>query len=482
MTPTTDDTILVPDDTVWRIVHADRLAFLVDAECTFSAIRDAMTRAHRSILVLAWDIDSAVRLVRPGGDDERPSELAALLSWVLSRRPDLHVHVLCWDYSLIYTLERELLPRFRMGWATHPRLHFELDDRHPAGASHHEKVVVVDDRVAFVGGTDLGRRRWDTPEHRPKDPRRVTPADRAYPPHHDLHAVADGEVARALGDLARERWRRATGETLDPPDVASDPWPGEIEADLHDLDVGVVRTRPELDGRPAVHETERFHRQAIAISTRLVFAENQYLTAGEIGRALTTRISADDGPEIVVVTAKENAGWLEQATMGSLRARLCRELAEADPGGRFRVYFPVIDDDTAPNVHSKLLIVDDRVLYIGSANLSTRSMRLDTECGLAIDAGERGDLRRGLRDLRHRLLAEHLDVEASDIADREPSRGHVGTIESLRGDGRTLVPLDPDGVEIADGVEPIARLADPPTALSPARILDAILPEGLGGG
>ena len=102
----------------------------------------------------------------------------------------------------------KLLPALKLRMQAPPRFHFRLDGMHPKGASHHQKMVVVDDAVAFVGGIDLSRWRWDTPSHQPDDPRRIDPDGRPYPPFHDMMMMVEGEVAERLGELARERWRR----------------------------------------------------------------------------------------------------------------------------------------------------------------------------------------------------------------------------------------------------------------------------------
>ena len=104
------------------------------------------------------------------------------------------------------------MPLYALNWKTHSRVRFYMDDKHPVGASQHQKIVVVDDAVAFSGGLDLSKWRWDTPEHRIDDQRSVDPDGKPYPPFHDVQMVVDGAAAAALGQLARERWQRATGE------------------------------------------------------------------------------------------------------------------------------------------------------------------------------------------------------------------------------------------------------------------------------
>lgn len=471
------DELVEQESTAWRTARADRLAFLVDGEAYFEALADSLSKARRSVLILGWEIDSRVVLRRGGRDGETQGlGLADLLSDLLERRPDLQAHVLCWDYSIVFALEREKLPRVKMGWATHDRLHFEMDGNHPSGASHHEKVVVIDDRVAFIGGLDLTAHRWDTPAHSASDPRRTSPSGDRYRPFHDLQAVASGEIAATLGELCRERWKRATGESLAAPDSVSgeDPWPAGVEPAVRDLPLGVARTRGEVADRPAVRETERFLLRAIQAARRHLYIENQYFTSASVSEALANRLQEDDPPEILVVTAAENSGWLERATMGARRAKLCQQLREADRHGRFAIMAPVSTDGENPNVHSKLLLVDDDAFYLGSANLANRSMGLDSEAGLIAEAGGREDLRSALTTLRRSLLAEHLGVEATAVAEAELETGSLlGAVGRLRSRSGSLQPIETEVPEWQQALLPLASLTDPEEPIT----LEAVMGE-----
>ena len=159
--------ILVPDRNVWRLSHADRFAVLIDGAALFGAVRQACIKAQRSIVIMGWDLDSRTRLVGETGvaEDGYPIELAPFLSALVEERPQLRVQLLLWDYSVLYATERELFPTVSLQWKTPPRVTFALDDQVPAGASQHQKIVVIDDSVAFSGGLDLTIRRWDTSKH-----------------------------------------------------------------------------------------------------------------------------------------------------------------------------------------------------------------------------------------------------------------------------------------------------------------------------
>jgi phosphatidylserine/phosphatidylglycerophosphate/cardiolipin synthase-like enzyme/uncharacterized membrane protein YdjX (TVP38/TMEM64 family) len=481
------DVIFEPAKNCWRLTHTDRLGFLVDGAAYFSAFREAAIRAERSIAMLGWDFDTLVPLLPDDApEDGYPRTLLAFLNALCRRKPELSIYVLAWDFSLIYTFEREPVPAVNFGWRSHRRVHFALDGEHPVGASHHQKVVVVDDEVAFVGGMDLTFARWDTPEHRAGDPRRKIHDGSVARPMHDVQLAASGETARALGDLFRSRWHAATGQILPPSgparDRAADPWPPSLTADIEGVDVAIARTvPPSRHDDPGVREIETLTLAAIAEARRTIFIENQYLTAGAVGHALARRLRESEGPEVILVLPRDQGGWLEQSSMGVLRDRLLAKLRENDPYGRLRACHPTVPglpSDQCLGVHSKLLIVDDTFLKVGSANLSNRSMGLDTECDLAISAPhEDGDVSRAIARLRSRLLGEHLGVAPAALeAAFDETHSWIAAIDALQGGPRTLVPLTP-------GEEPPLHLAvmdglvvDPERPIAPEKLLQEFVP------
>ena len=333
--------ILAEGRNCWRKRRADRASFLVDAATYFEALAAALEKAQSSILIVGWDIESRIELF-PHRNGTGPSpRLGDFLNRVVARRRGLWAHVLVWDFALLFALEREPHLLFKTGWRRHRRVRFHMDGEHPLGASHHQKIVVVDDKIAFAGGIDLTKARWDTPEHLPEDPRRRDPLGLPYGPFHDVQMLVDGEAAQSLGDLARERWRLATGRDVPPPKASeADPWPAGVRPDLTAVDVAIARTEPEYKGREAVREVEQLYRDSIEASRKWVYMENQYLTSKAIEESLASSLRRTQGPEVVIVLPKKCTGWLQEHVMGSLRSRVLRRLREADAYGRFRAYFP----------------------------------------------------------------------------------------------------------------------------------------------
>lgn len=468
--------LLRPGDTCWQRRRADDFALLVDAGAYYAALAEALSRARHQVLILGWDLHSDLRLRR----DEAVT-LGRRLRRAAPRRGGPEVHVLVWDWAVLFAWEREFLPVINLGVRDHRRLHFHQDGRHPLGASHHQKVVVVDDALAFCGGIDLTTRRWDTPAHEVAASGRVDPEGEPYRPFHDLQAAVTGPAAAALGALARERWARATGEVLPAPPPTEPRLP--VASWLRGAEVGIARTDPGPDGQLGVREVERLHLAAIRAARRTIYVENQYLTSAAIGEALEARLREPGGPEVVLVGPRRASGWLEERTMGLLRGRLLARLRAAGGDARLRAYHPRTRSSAGTAdvfVHAKLLAVDDALLVVGSANLSNRSMGLDTECCLAVEAASPGDEAAALvARARHQLLGEHLGVGPEVVAEAERRLGSTGAaVEALRGDGpHTLVPLPVEASEDGDLLLQASELVDPERPLRLEAMLDVALAE-----
>ncbi len=480
--------VLAPGRNCWKRENASRIATLIDTADYFSAFAEACHAAERQILILGWDFDRRERLHRADREGEFPDELGAFLVALVKQKPDLNIYLLLWDFNMIYAAERELLPALRLRLQAPSRFHFRLDDGHPSGASHHQKMVVVDDRIAFVGGIDLSRWRWDTPQHQPDDPRRTDPDGKSYPPFHDIMMLVEGAVAGRLGELARERWRRARGWQIKPPtDVQHSPWPNSVAVELAGADIAIARTEPAYRGRDAVNEVERLYIDAIAAARETVYIENQYFTAHSLADALVERLAEENGPEVILVLPEKTGGWLEQVTMDVVRGRIADRLRNADRHDRLRIYFPHQPGlgDACISVHAKLLIIDDRLLRIGSSNTSNRSMGLDTECDLALQSRQPDDkIARYINGLRSRLLAEHLACEQEDVTRAVQQQGSViKAIESLRSDQRSLRPLDCAVPSDVDKMVPDSCLIDPSEPFSADYFVEAYVPKsGKSGG
>lgn len=434
---------LAPGRNCWRIETAARAALIVDADNYFRVVREAMLEAKQRIMLIGWDFDARIRIGEPG-EDGAPEAIGEFILWLAKRRPGLDIYLLRWDFGAIKAMFRGVTPLILLRWWRHKRIHVKLDAVHPVGASHHQKIVVIDDCMAFCGGIDITAERWDTSDHADEEPRRVGPNGKPYRPWHDATMALEGPIAAALGELARERWRCATDERLAPITGRSDCWPASLTADFSDIEAAISRTAPDYAPVEECREIEALYLDLIARARRFIYAESQYFASRKIAEAIEKRVAEPDGPEIVLINPEQADGWLEQTAMDTARARLWRAIEKADSQSRFRIYHPFTRSGAPVYVHAKIMIVDDEVLRVGSSNWNNRSLRLDTECDVTIDAAGEVETMATITRLREGLMAEHLGAEPAAVARAVAETGGlIAAIERMRGPGRTLRPYSP---------------------------------------
>ncbi len=436
---------IVPGTECWRIERATRAAIIIDAEDYFRLARAAMLAAEERIMLIGWEFDPRIDLGHSDDAPDAPRRLGEFMLWLVARKPALRIKILRWDPGLLKPISRLRGWPMLLRWMLHRQIDFRFDGRHPIGGSHHQKIVVVDDCLAFAGGIDITAGRWDTRDHRDDDPGRLHPGGDPYIAWHDATTILEGPAAHALGELARDRWQLSGGGAL--PAVAghTDSWPAGFTAQFTDISVAISRTIPEMPDQQPVLEIEALYLELIRRARRFIYAESQYFASRRIAEAIAARLAEPDPPEIVLVNPLTAEGWLEPIAMDSARARLYEALHAADLHGRFRIYHPYTAGGSPIYVHAKILIVDGEVLRIGSSNMNNRSLRLDTECDVTIDCAFPGNsgLGDGIMAIRDSLLAEHLGVTAPEIAIAIEKRGSlIAAIESLRSGGRSLRPYE----------------------------------------
>ena len=362
---------------------------LVDGAEALPRIAEALRGARSHVHIAGWHVDPAFRL-EPGAP-----ALAELLDSL-----GVDVRVLVWAGAPLPLFHpdrdevREAARLLRRG-----RVRVALDAKERPFHCHHEKLVLVDDTIAFVGGidlTDLGGARYDDARHPP----------RGELGWHDAAARIEGP---AVGDVARHfalRWHETGGERLPEPPDPAEAGPTELQ---------VVRTVPERiygalpRGEFSILES---YRRALHSAERLVYLESQFLWSPELVAVLAEKLRNplhDDFRVVCVLPMKPNSGGDD--TRGQIGV-----LLDADDGhGRLLACTLLQRGDGAcpVYVHAKIGIVDDRWLTIGSANLNDHSLFNDTELNLVLqDPGL-------ARAARLRLWREHLE---RDDVDGDPAR------------------------------------------------------------
>ncbi|WP_370113084.1 VTT domain-containing protein [Bradyrhizobium sp. USDA 329] len=399
------------------------MAVLNDAAAYFAALREALLEAQDLVYIVGWDIHSETRLVGASGraDDGLPEQLGPFLRALVQRRPALRINILVWDFVSFYASEREWNSAAKFTAETDGRVRFHLDSTLPFGSAQHQKIVCVDGSLAFVGGLDLTIRRWDTSDHRADHASRCDPQGKPYLPFHDVQCMVDGDAATLLFELAEARWRAAGQPRHDRGALKSVRWPANVPVEAEHLPVGIARTEVVCPAGSTIREVERSLIAAIGSATSFIYIENQFTSATKIARELAEQMRRAPSLRALVVAPKLHSSWLESQAMQNGRGAFIDCFGAAGVADRIRFLYPVSrsgDTEVAVMVHSKLMIVDDRILRIGSANLNNRSMGADSECDLIFEAASE-EHRDFIASVRHRLIAHFCGLEEQTLAQNE---------------------------------------------------------------
>lgn len=455
--------------TCHRVEAAQRAATIVDVEDYFAAVKSAVSQAQRSVLILGWAFHPKTILdPEPESDDFDACGIAAFLGNLAETRPELDIRILCWKAAWPVAVTQSMYPQRAAKHFARSRVRFVLDGNLPPGASHHQKLVVVDDAVAFCGGCDFGPDRWDTCDHQDDNLRRAAEpgSQPCFDARHEVMSLVDGDAAQALGDLFRERWARATGEELPPPvPPICDPWPKEVTPQFEKVRIGLSRSGGAWRAHPKVREVEALYLASIAAAKSCLYFENQYFTSPVIAEALAQRLGDRKGPEVVLVSTEHSPSYFDQMTMDRTRSLFIKRLKDADRFNRFRIFSPATSLGRTIIVHAKLAIVDDVLLRIGSANLNNRSLGFDTECDLSIEASgaTRPATRQAIRALRARLISHWLGCEQATFEEAVTAAGGVGAaIDALRARGLCrLRPIQPMALNPMAAIIATFHIGDP---------------------
>ncbi len=394
LAPPDDGSLWTADDPPPRAGNSFEL--LVDGAEALPGIYEALTAARSHVHIAGWHVTADFGLTR--GDSAK--RLRDLLAELAER---VEVRVLLWAGSPLplFTPDRRAVRAVREELVRGSRVRCALDSRERPMHCHHEKLVIVDDEVAFVGGIDitsLGGDRFDTSEH----------PMRGRLGWHDASSRLRGPaVADVAGHFAM-RWQETTGERLPECTAPAPAGPTTLQ---------VVRTVPEkvyrsLDGGD--FRILEAYTRALRSARRFIYLESQFLWSPQIVEIIAAKLREPPSERfrvVVLLPAKANNG--QDDTRGQLAV-----LVRADDGaGRFLA--ATISARTGAlrgplYVHAKVGIVDDAWLTLGSANLNEHSLFNDTEMNvLSLDPNV-------ARETRLRLWSEHLERPAEEIGG-EPS-------------------------------------------------------------
>ena len=405
-----DDDRWFPADTPPR--HGNRLTPLVDGQEAMRVMYEAMANAKESILVASWFLTPNMRLIRPPDDPYDPPDGKggpdAFLSLIRRKADEVDVRILIWPGSLAGKFARRHVKKTRLMLVrANPKIRARLDTRERFSHCQHQKALVVDGRVAFVGGLDVtafDADRWDVQAHTFRQGRNW----------HDMHWQLEGPCVVDVAANFAQRWNASATGADDRVELPPTPAP------LDDgIDAQVLRTIPKEDyafARQGIYGIAYAYRRAIARAERFIYLENQYLWSPEITDVLCDAIQR--GVRVVMVLPSHpNVGKGDTD-------RHVEQLMRVDGGrGAFRaytLYTSCRDEDSGQYkyrpvyVHAKVGVVDDAWATVGSANLNGRGMVTDSEINIATTDGA------SARAVRLRLWAEHLCCPEDELRDADP--------------------------------------------------------------
>jgi phosphatidylserine/phosphatidylglycerophosphate/cardiolipin synthase-like enzyme len=450
------DTILKPGRNCCSIAEVTKTGLLVDGREYYRAFYYAAKAAKSYILISGWQFDTNVILLR-GKDAQAAGEEAPLLSFLnnlCEQNSELRIFILAWDFSMLYSLDREWFQEWYFNWTTNERLKFSFDSCDSYDASHHQKFVVIDGKIAFVGGLDLCSGRWDERDHRADNPLRVNADQSSYRSFHDLQSGHVGPVAQKLAELFKARWKVVAYEELDlPSEPRETPSDFELTIPIAANNTAISRTQTGTScaGEP-IREIRRLFLDAIEAAEHLIYIENQYFSSEALFQALLQRMTDSTRPhlEIVLMIAKDAEAVLEQLSIAIAQDRVIQRLKEVavGTGHSLGIYHPTsvgADGAELPTyIHSKLLLVDDRFLSVGSANMNNRSMGYDTELNVSWEGSAReAELVESIREARVNLLAEHTGLGSEACSELRRVEGLVKYLDGLVDSGSSRLRYHP---------------------------------------
>lgn len=471
--------ILDPESNCSGIYQTTESGLIVDAADYYRLFYYSALQARRYILMTGWQFDSEVRLLRGKDAESAKGEVRLLhfLEQLCMEKPELEIYILAWDFSMVFSLEREWFQDILFNWTTNESIHFRYDNRHAFGATHHQKLVIIDGLLAFVGGMDICSARWDDREHLPYNADRTDDDTLIYGSYHDIQSFHTGPVVAEFLEIFKQRWVNSGAKPLKLPSIT-----GKINYQvdrsllLATDKVAISRTQAAIT-EPAeqIREIRQLYLDAVNSAENLIYIENQYFTSQAVYNALVHRMMSPERSRLqIIVMLPDQLPLTEKLFIGIQQMKMIHSLKDiaAATGHYLRVYTTVCiknEERKMTFIHSKLLLVDDRFLSIGSANITNRSMGLDTELNVSWEeeTSMQTPLTESIKNIRVSLLAEHAGLWGKDEGERfRQVEGLAKYLDSLADDPDSRIcryeaDASLENHTLQGALKPIARIVDP---------------------
>ena len=450
----------------------------IDGRDTFEQFYVHLLKAKKSVLLANYDLDPHLRFARTypamtasgksaliksacsrplaGGiaEESRHYTLQDLL--VEKARAGVEVKIIVWQPRLVLRLlpgadERgidgraddvEILNTIAKSYGMSDRLQVKIDSTAPTLTSaHHEKIMVVDGEVGFCGGFDLSNGKWDTRAHDYESQLRETNAE----PWHDVHAIVRGPVVQDLVYHFQQRWLYADVRDKRAVRTATVNVSARQEPAAGDVPVVALRTWKEMDRTGGI---KAWYAEMFRKAKKAIYIENQFpFQSKSLTRLLAKRLAEEPELKVVIVGPMDPnlpglvGSMLSKMSVNDVNKNLAdlRKLS----GGRVATYSLISQHRTMPTmrkqiyVHSKIMIVDDQWMTIGSANLDKNGTDDSSEFNLGITSAELA------AKTRVRLWQEHTgdNVQRSRLVDF--SQGFDAWTKLARANGKSVAASKP---------------------------------------
>jgi len=414
----------------------NRIQVLIDGEQAWGHTARDIANTKHELLVTTWSAQPDSELTRPeelahcNPKLRRPHTFASYVEQLAARGG--RTCILLWNW-LGTPIVNPVLRRWALDAGDNVEV---LQHAHPQIiGSFHQKTMVMDRTVAYCGGFNLRENDWDTQEHRIDDPRRnphrLHGGDRdkplpSFPPRHDLTLRIEGPLVDDVHDNFAGYWN----DTLRSERKGLSSVPGRLLARINGVGP-TSRVSPNTQHRvgsgPMIAQLVRTdplrlprHQagydillRAIHNAHNYIYIENQFFRSAPIADAICASLRKHPKLQVIVVSNPVEgplrfaygAAYYTHLAQQKLRA-LRRDFTMYQLLSRGVVegavaYRPI-------EIHAKVMVVDDKWATVGSANLNERSIRFEAEANVAIED------RRFAKELRCRLMAEHMNLDDGD--------------------------------------------------------------------
>ncbi len=467
------------------ITSGNHIVLSIDGQETFKLIYHSIKQAQKSVYLAGYDLDPSLRLIRenfnnptlndsklltqshahsyinptsslivrdtspPRGSKQNSalrSSYSTLEELVLEKaRRGVLVRIIVWQPRLPLRIlpgadergldgranEVEELNEIARKYNMDHNIEVRIDNTSPTlSSAHHEKIIVIDNKLGFCGGFDISRGKWDTSEHKYNDPLR----DEDSEPWHDVHTMLEGPAVWDLTYHFNQRWthyeiknvRKVKGMKLEPPPAPSSSTVGSTRIVALRTWKGMYRGGSIL----------AWYANRIRKAKRSIYVEDQFPFQNEfITRILCQRLREQKNLRVIIVGPMEPnlpgivGSMLSKTSVNDINKHLQWLRIEGDSGSRVGTYSLVSQDQKTKQlrqiyVHSKLMIVDDKWITIGSANTDKNGFKDSTEVNLGIASTSIA------KELRIRLWYEHLGWFGRD-RDNEKRTSDYSKIETF---------------------------------------------------